>query len=231
MCHHLWIARQSIVCPHTIGLRGVKIVSTIYLPDIGQIEVDSAALGSQKAHGYTKEELRKMKKDGLVTIAKELYLDARGTKVDLVNRIMVGTASLDEIKAGLINFKRKKEKGKPCTCKGYGLFFNNVDNFDKVLSWTVEDLMIVYFIFTIKPSIANVYATYVDVAKDQISSLTVEALKVLLLEKVFLEHSTEALGSPSAKRAKGPRSSRSRQETAQASAERKTTRTEEVHNK
>ena len=68
------------MCPHTIGLRGVKIVSTIYLPDIGQIEVDSAALGSQKAHGYTKEELRKMKKDGLVTIAKELYLDARGTR-------------------------------------------------------------------------------------------------------------------------------------------------------
>ena len=155
LCHHLWIARQSIVCPHTIGLRGVKIVSTIYLPDIGQIEVDSAALGSQKAHGYTKEELRKMKKDGLVTIAKELYLDARGTKVDLVNRIMVGTASLDEIKAGLINFKRKKEKGKPCTCKGYGLFFNNVDNFDVLLSgtkfpWRVNNLVMLYFIFIIK---------------------------------------------------------------------------------
>ena len=111
-----------------------------------------------------------MKVKGLQSIAEGLYLSTEGKKEDLISLIMACSTSPEAIEARLINFKGRKEKGKPCTCKDYGLFFNNVDNFDKVLSnikfpWTVEDLVMVYFIFIIKASIANVYAAYIEVAK------------------------------------------------------------------
>ena len=235
MCHHMRITRQSLVSTHHTP-KGSRDTLAIGLPGANQKEGDSAALGSQKAHDYTREELMKMRTAGLKPIAERLYLDSRGTKAELVDRIMACSTSPEAIEARLINFKKLKEKGKPCTCKDYGLFFNNVDNFDKVLShiefpWTVEDLMMVYFIFIIKSSIANVYAAYLEVAKDQTSPFTVEMFKVLLLENVFPEYSTNVLGSPPAKRVKCSRSWESRQEIAQASAERRMAKAEEVHAK
>ena len=228
---------KTVTCVSTHHtLKGSKDTLAIGLPRTNQKEVDSAALGSQKAHDYTREELMKMRTAGLKPIAERLYLDSRGTKAELVDRIVACSTSPEAIEARLINFKKLKEKGKPCTCKDYGLFFNNVDNFDKVLSciefpWTVEDLMMVYFIFIIKSSIANVYAAYLEVAKDQTSPFTVEMFKVLLLENVFPEYSTNVLGSPPTKKAKCPRSWESRQEIAQASAERRMAKAEEVHAK
>ena len=67
--------------------------------------------------------------------------------------------------------------------------------------------------------------------KDQISVLTVEAFKELLLGKVFPVYDTEVLGSPPAKRAKAARPHMSRQEITQAPGERKTARAEEMHAK
>ena len=110
-----------------------------------------------------------------------------------------------------------------------------MDNFDKVLSnikfpWTVEDLVMVYFIFIIKASIANVYAAYIEVAKDQTRIPTVKEFKKLLLERVFPGYSgagLEIIKSPPAKRAKITRPHGSKQEIAQ----KKMDIEEEKHNK
>ena len=71
-----FVDKKTITCVSTHHRpKGSKDAFVLGLSDIDQKEVDSAALGSQKAHRYTKEELRKMKKDFLVAIAKELYLN------------------------------------------------------------------------------------------------------------------------------------------------------------
>ena len=170
------------MCPQATGLKAVMMGLLLTCLELVKKGHSLTALYQQNPHGYTKEELMKMKVDKLRTVAERQHLDKRGNKTELIDRIISSSMSPEDIKSIVIYFKFKREKGKSYICQDYGLFFNNVEDFDKFLAdvmfpWTVKSLMMVYFIFIIRASVVNSYSAYIELASDQVSSLSLKRLQ------------------------------------------------------